>query len=298
MPPLPELILGVLVPVAVSVVVLLTGFFVAKVRRKPQAWASPLAIAAGFFAGTWTVGKQVPQFQPFQSLGAVIWLGLAAAVGLGLLGKVRLPAVVRWIGVVLAGVVAMYFLKRPQLADYSYADAGILFASSAVILLAWQLVWERIALAASDDTPRPTAALALTVVASGVAILLLMSGSQFLGRVGGTLAAAIGPVFLLAVYTDRTPLARAGVFIASLLTLGMLMAGVYYADVRLAHAALVLASPVFVVPTFYKPLNRWAGWKRALLVTFLAFLPIAAALAWAAPTFIKSIDESPDSLGY
>lgn len=175
---LPLLLQSVLVPAAVCAALLL---LLGHTRRD---WSAPVAIAGGFLASMAATYHAQWSFPPHQALD---WMPLVVLATLCAIVVERRGTLA---GRLLMSVVTAAIVAWPALGSAGLARTLVTIAVMALLMtLAWTV------LAASSR--RPAAPLALTLVAGGAGLALMIDASQLLGQLCGGLGVALGVCGLL-----------------------------------------------------------------------------------------------------
>ena len=219
---LPLLLQSVLIPAAVCAALLLVF------ARQRRDWPAPLAIAAGFVASLIATYHALWSFPPHQALD---WLPLVLAAALCAIPVERSGA---WPRRLLLSALTAAVVAWPALGS---VGMGRTLLTIAAMTLLMTTVWT--ALAASAR--RPAAPLALTMVAGGAGLALMIDASQLIGQLCGALGVAIAVCGLLRARKDGGfgPAAVG----ASVLLLGALLGyAVIYAGFGQGMVALLVAA--------------------------------------------------------
>jgi hypothetical protein len=176
-------------------------------------------------------------------------LGLAALVSIGTPARL------------LAGPMAQQWSTLEKLCHLALLGA--------VVSLAWLLL----ASARDDAQPRLRQFLSVLIVAVS-AVVISLSGSFALGRLGGILAAALGGAALAA---PRGLTGAAGVVAISFCSLIFL--GVFYAQLTPVSCALLMVSMIVAAGRLPEAVFSWPRWQQNALRMALSLPLLAAALA-------------------
>ena len=258
-----DLLAGVALPIVVTAAMLLAGWFGLRHRlsaRDSRSWAGPLAIGAGLAAGYWGLFG----FGELPPLDATEWLFLFTPILL-LLGLsdslARVPLQFRLVSIA-AGVPASLGLLLWPLLKGNQLDSrpSVLFVAASLALIGW--------IAAMDALASRVSAAQLSAIlfcaSAPAAVVLLVSGSQRFGQIGGVLAATQLAGWLVNYMLGPAAVGRGVALVFGIPFGGLLLSGYCYAELSLADALLLLAAPL-------------APWVVILLSRRFHRLPIVAA---------------------
>jgi hypothetical protein len=262
---LKPLLLGVLVPGAVSLVIFLLAS-----RRRADATAfrpeGALALGFGCLAGFIVIGGW-PSRYPVQSTEWIPFIGLAAFV-LAFVESVRhVPGWLVWFlrTCLLASV--LYFLLRKQLPD-TLQLTGMLFAGIAL--------WAVISVLARRLTAF-TAYVLLAVFAAGSGIGLVLSGSLLLGQLNGVLAASLAGCALAVSWRYPLPAPPGSVTVIMLPLLALWLCGNFYSELPAISIGLLAAGPVLALLASFAVRGRLASWRAAIVYLVILLIPVVVA---------------------
>ncbi len=265
-----DLLAGVALPMVLTAGTLVAGWRALRHRhgaRDSRSWAGPLAIGTGFTGGYWALFAR-PELPP---LDAIEWLllltpGLVLLGLLDSLGRARLQ--VRVISTAASVPASMLLLLWPLLKANDHDSRHVvLFAMVSALLIAW--------IAAMNALANRVSAMQLSAIlfcaAAPAALVLLLSGSQRLGQIGGVLAATQLAGWIVNYAFGPAAVGRGVILVFGILFGGLLLSGYSYAELRLADALILLASPmvawaVLLVPGPF----RWLPRAATQLVLVLA----------------------------
>jgi hypothetical protein len=273
-----ELLYSIGVPVAVSVLISLLGFW----RR--WAWAMPVAAGAGFLAGYYALSG-VPRLPPRDGTDWLFWAALPVT-GLGVLDA-ALPRRWGWVLGAAAGGVALLIgwslvqnntIPAAELCGVALIAAVVGAGLSLVVRLAEPRL----------GTPAVVAALCVTIGAAG--LVVLSSHQRVSGVYGIAASAALGPV---AVFTGRVRAARSVAIVALALLAGLLTGGHYYADpgVGWTHAGILMFAPALLLPCVALPGRR--NWLRGIVAVALVAIAVGAVAVPTALAAKKAAEVDP-----
>lgn len=250
---LPLLLQSMLIPAGVSAALLLVF---GRARRE---WPAPLAIAAGFLASMIATYHAQWSFPPHQALD---WVPLVLAAALCAIAVERSGS---WLLRLLLCALTAAVVAVPALGSVGIPRTLATVAAMAVLMTA---AWTMLAASAA----RPAAPLALTVVAGGAGLAMVIDASQLIGQLCGALGVAIGVCGLLRRQTGGFGPAAVG---ASVVLLGALLGyAVIYAGFGMLLVALLLVALLagaLLAAVRSKPLATLPG-------ALLTVLPVLAAV--------------------
>jgi hypothetical protein len=260
-----EVLLEILPAAAVSGGVLLAAWLSRKWRTR--AWPAAVAVSAGY-ATSHALARGAPEALPADATQLFFHFALAGA----LLSVVedRLPVAARWgARAVLAAAVPWLLLRG--LAEHTWESTAEAALWCAGLGLGLFLVWAALEWRAGklEGSAQP---LVFCLVAGGGALALAEGRSGVLGQMSGALAAALGPLVLLAFLAPRRS-ARGAIPVFVLLLAALAMSGHIFAELPAASALLLLVAPLAAVRRW------WLGAAVALvLVVAAVYLSHAANL--------------------
>lgn len=281
-----DVIFGAAVPALVGLVILLAAWRpwrAAGSAPRGLDWGGPLALCAGFLAGYAGIFSR-PPFPPLDSVDWLFYLTIPLAVAaLAVNTKDRALWLVG-IAVIMeglsSGLLTLPLWQHTWSPVQGAAWVGGLEPLAAVTVLVLSAVARQ-----SKGLPLPVAYLVLGGLA---ALTLLLSGSQKLGQLGGALAAALGPVLLLAWWSGRPFLSRGASLTLAILYLGLLAAGHFYASLTPLNGALLAAAPLAAGVGLLPPLRRLRPLFTEALQALSVLAPAIVAVALAAIEFRKN----------
>jgi hypothetical protein len=271
-----EILYGIVVPAVVAVVIAAIGAW----RR----WAlvMPLAVGAGFLVAY--ACMTVPRLPPHDGTDWLFWLTIPATAW-GVLdawwGR-------RWFGApgLFAGVAAIVILRPLVPASVSGQTVGVVAAVMAVAGMA--IAW--VAGLAERRMGSAWVIAALCVAAGGAGVMVFSCNLRSVGIYGVALAAALGPVAVLAW---RTGAARSVAVTVAPLVAGLLVAGHFYADpgVTMRGAAVLMWAPVLLLAGAFVPGRR--AWVRGVVGLLAVIIAVAAVTGPAALAAKKAAEADP-----
>ncbi|HEX5269350.1 MAG TPA: hypothetical protein VFW33_02630 [Gemmataceae bacterium] len=264
--------LGVLVPAAVAVVVLLLALRLGG--------GEPLGVGAGLAAGFAALAAMDSDWgflRPAESWDWLPALGLLAVVVATAERGVKAPAVVRWaVRAVAAGLTA-FLLVRAQ----SSRDVVPSWCYGA-LALAVLVLWGLLDLAVTRRPGGLVPAL-LTVVAFAAAGLGEMGGFLTVAQRAGVVAAALVGWAFVAWWRPLPAVCRAGVGVFAVLLPAALFVAAFNrsAEVPTASYLLLLVAPLALGAMSLLQLGP-SSWRRAAVLAAVTLLPVAVSLILAA----------------
>ncbi|MBX6314757.1 MAG: hypothetical protein IRY99_17850, partial [Isosphaeraceae bacterium] len=209
---LAPLVLGVVLPALVAAVVFLGAAWVERRGEAPSAWGGALGLGAGYLLGhaavqDWLASGRWPAWPPPDVVDWMPYLTLVATA-LGLLEAIRPgPAWTRWENRLLVTGLALGLLLGPMIRNFwtTRQAASWLIGLGLGLLVLWGLLE---GLAARLG---PALTLPLLMVAVGTSIVLVLSQSLLLGRLGMALAAALAVAWAVGRFRPGLSMARGGV---------------------------------------------------------------------------------------
>lgn len=269
-----DLWVGLALPAALAGGVLVAGWRIAHRRasaRDSRSWAGPVAVAAAFIAGYWgLLGR--PDLPPLDATDWLFYLAGALAVpGLAdALLRLRLPARVVLITVAVAASFLVLGWPLLRLEGEAAADARAQATIAAVLATASIVALD--ALAVRISAVRLSGV--LLAVAVPAAVVVVLSGSQRLGQIGGLLAAIAMGMVAANVALGRAAVGRGTVLVFGTLLGGLLLCAHLYAELTTANAMLLAAAPNMAWLGYLVP--KRAGHAVNVIAQLLLVLSIAA----------------------
>jgi hypothetical protein len=269
---------GLALPAAMAAAVLLAGWRFARRRtsaRDSRSWAGPAALAAGFVAGYLALLGR-PGFPPLDATDWLFYLAPAVAL-LGLADsclRLRLPARIVLIVVALP---ASFGLLGWPLFNVEGSDASMRIAVAAALAVASIValdVWSaRVAAVRSSAV--------LLAIAAPAAGVLMLSGSQRLGQIGGLLAASAAGMLAANLILGAAAVGRGTVLVLGTLLAGLFLCGNLYAELTTPDALLLAAAPnmAWLAQLVPKRAGRVVTTLSELILV-LSVAGIAVARAW------------------
>ncbi len=252
-----DFLVGVLAPALLVGTLLLIawGLAASAARADPNAPASAVAIAIslGALAGFGLLFGWEPQ--PRESWLWMIWVFPACAALAGLESRSVTTPAVRWLlRVALVGVAIDLVLRKvlwPKGGDLDFEKCALYFGVPLLVLGLWHAVIPRLGAALG--------ALALWMMASGMAAMLLFANSFKLAQIGGTVAAGLGAL-IVACWLRPSPGGMAGAITpVAVLLCTLTFTSFEFASAKYSHwlfALVALAPLCAVLPLARKSLPR------------------------------------------
>jgi hypothetical protein len=286
------LFLGVLLPAAVSFVVLLAvvrpwSATPVGARRELACFAAAPSIAVAFVAADLAFAPQ----RPLRPIEAWQWLSAIAlgALFIGLIEAWRArTGVVGWVlRAVLLGA-AVWVMLAP-LRQYEWEGAFVYLwpaATLVVLLLGWAVL---------DGWMRPSGQreqlLWLMVLPALSSVMLVLAGSKRLGDLGGALTAAVGACWVVTLWRPATPLAAGARVVAGAVLSGLIVNGWFFADIPIVSIALFGIGIVAPLLTRIRAMRSWVGMRAMVFRGALLIVPLLGAVAMAARAYFAEADE-------
>ncbi len=293
-----DIIYCVLVPAGISLLLILVASRPWGAGGARGYWAGPIAIGVSFSIGL--LGLQTrPQLPPTSAEDWLFHVGwMIAIVGL-LTAVMRLPITIRAIVTALASATVLYLVLKPLTVGSTFAPATWTSNQAAAYIglsaLAMTVAFVLLEIA-SERWKDAVVPLLMTETAAALGLYMIFNGSQTYGQRAGIIAAAVGPVMVVALIWKKTSLARGGVM-AIVALLGGLLATCYaYPDkVVLYRLLLIAAAPIIGLIPAVTPLR---GWKRLVACALLAAILLGFAVVPAAIQFAHEFNAPKDGYSY
>jgi hypothetical protein len=259
-----EVLFEILPAAAVSAGVLLAAWFLP--RWRTRAWPAALAVGAGY-ATSHAFIRGAPEALPADATQLLFHFAIAGAL-LGIAEGLELPVAARWgARAVLSAAVPWLLLRGLEEHTWeSTKEAMLWYAGLGFGLFSVWAVLEWRARQVQGG-PQP---LVFCLVAGGGAVALAAGRSGVLGQMAGALAAALGPLVLLAFLEPKRS-ARGAIPVFVLVLAALAMSGHFFAELPASSALLLLIAPLAAV-------RRW--WLGATVA--LALVGAAIYLSHAA----------------
>jgi hypothetical protein len=286
-PKMPQL-LDILIPAAVSLVILLISWQPWTAKNVPGRWGGPIALAAGFVCMYKPINGTWPTLPPNGTTGWIFYIAIVAAL-FGLLDALT-NSRLRWIGIVIIlGGCFCVFLRGQWSVAETRNSAIVWIVASTLVATLWMLVLEH------SPTERIVAPLVMLLVALFSSALLIMAHSIIYGRRAMALAGAVIPTVALITWRSRIDVRGSTIVFAAVLG-ALLIGGNFFADLTLWSVALVAAAPLALLISRVPIIRRRRAWARAIICILAAMLPLVLAVALALPEFLRSM--ANDAGGY
>jgi hypothetical protein len=268
--------IGTLVPLVISLAVLLVG-------RRP--WAGPVAIAAGFCAIVPQILNRKPQPWPVSSPDCIFYIAIFVAL-VGVVDRLRSPP--QWLRIVLAGPIvaaAMVVVLWRRLGDAELQTEALMWVGlGSVVAWLWWMIFEL----RPDPADRYRVPLAMLILTAFSSVVLGMSHSFIYGRIGMALTAALAPVVVISLMTQRYQ--KAASVIACVGPLApLVLAEKVFADLTVLNLSLIALAPVcYLVGKLLAP-RRWPIAAQVSISLILLTLPLGAAVYLQWPDFLETL---------
>jgi hypothetical protein len=272
-----DLLMGVLLPAAISASVVTIGWRATKRRlgqRDARLWAGPLAIGAGL-GGAWLALFGREGIPPGDATG---WL-FVAIVPLSVLGAAeawyRFPLQGRLASAAISVGALFWLLAAPLVApDAPDRDAVLkAVALAAGLTVGWIVVMDQLGRRVSSAR----ASAILLVAALGAAYVVGHSGSQRLAQIAAALAAAQVGILASSLWLPTCVAGRGVALVFGVLYGGLLVGGRLYAELNSAAGFALLVAPcsVWLVEPWRRRLHQWQ--TDVLQLALVAIVICAAA---------------------
>ena len=278
MPPIRELLIGVVLPGAIVALVLGAAWLLLGRRPGKRAlprWSVPLAFALAYLPAAYAVN---PRFQawPADSTKRLVHIALLLGlVGVGTSLWVSMPPKARAAAHTLAMGVAMWL---PLEALGRRGDTGTMLvwvAGATAVAMAFAFLIDR------ESERRggwaPPALTALVVMA--VSPVLLFGAVATVGQIVGGLVAMLVAAAMVGAVARRFTLHPGGSLVIAGLVTAMLLIGCHFARAQWISAGLILAAPAALWLDRLALLARRPVWQRFLIEAALVAIPLGAAVA-------------------
>lgn len=284
MPPVQDILLGIVVPAVVCAAILLAAWQPWR-RAAPRdgRWAGAIAIGIAYAIA---YAKLVGDFQwpPTSADNWIVYLMPAAMVGGVLFCAFPLPPWARVVAVAALAVVLIWLLLRPLVgSEFSGAAAAGWIAAGALAMNLWWVAINQLA----RYGPRLLAPIVLILTAGGGAAILADNGLlQRGGLVLGAMTAILAASAVVAAMSPRFRLAGGGTLAATLVLFGTLLYGYYYiypdpAPRLIGAMGIVLAAPLLAWVAWLPGIRRRGAWLRGAIAVAVVLLGVGAAIGLA-----------------
>ncbi len=234
------LVYGVLVPFAVSALVLLLGR--ALPPRAQPAVSLVAAVLAFIVAQIALTGR--PELPPSEASQWLVWI-LPVLVPLGLVCA-HLPVWARTLGGIVGVYGALYLVLRPMV-QWTWESTAVAAAWNSVFGLMAALIFAGLAALTRAHDPGRSPRFVVIGLLTATSIALAATGSLMLAQLAGAMAAAVGPLALARPQQIAFPPLL--VYVVALLLAMLLAMGVCYSNLPLPLAGLLsLAGLSMVIP--------------------------------------------------
>jgi hypothetical protein len=266
---------GLVLPAALAAAVPVAAWRIARGRasaRDSRSWGAPAAVAAAFVAGYWALLGR-PELPPLDALDWLFYLAPALAVVGTADAWLRLRFPARAV-LIAASVAATFVLVAwPLLGGEASARILVAGALATASIVALDALAVRISAARSGAI--------LLAAAAPAAVVVMLSGSQRLGQIGGLLAATAGGMLAVNFALGSAAVGRGTVVVFGTLAAGLLLCSYLYAELQTADAVLLAIAPNMAWVAYLVP--RRAGRLAAIFVQLglvLGTAAIALVRAW------------------
>ncbi len=293
-----QILYSVVLPAAISLVLMLIATRPWSAASLRGYWAGPIAIGVSFSIGL--LGLQTrPALPPASAEDWLFHVGWMIAIVGVLTAVIRLPVMVRAIVTAVASAAVLYLVLKPLTVGSTFTPAtwttkeAATYIGAAALAMTFAFVLFEIASERWKDAVVP---LLMTETAAALGLYILFNGSTTYGQRGGILAAAVGPVVVIALTWKKTSLARGGVLAFVVLVGGLLATFYAYPDkVVLYRLLLIAAAPVVGLIPAITPLK---GWKRLAACALLAAIPLGLAVVPAGIQFAHDLNAPKEGASY
>jgi hypothetical protein len=260
-------------------------------------WGGPLAAGLAFLASYALLDGEVPGWPPAQARHWLFYLAAGLTV-VGLADSLlpRFVSTANWfraeIALLASGGAVLCLFSSLLAADNWPAPVAArwMVGMTAILHLVW-VSTERL----NDRLPRAAGPGILFVFASGVALVMLLSGSLVYGRMAGVLAVVAATALIVSLLAPAFSFSHGGITVLIPLSVCVLYLGYHLADpgVGNVNGALLLSS--LILPWFARipALGRRKPWVRVMVAIMLAALPVAVAAYRARDAFLRAQQEEP-----
>jgi hypothetical protein len=274
-----DILYGVILPFALSVVILLVAWRPWKRSRgTPAAWGGPLAAGAAFAVA----------FASLQGLhhvlalsSAIMWLFYIAA-GFTLLGlvdaSVRLPSALRAVLVFVAAVAASGMLLRFEFTNHVWdPQHGVLWLSAiALVTLLWWITLEQTAVGGAIVAP-----LAMGALGGSSALIIAVLVEQTTGQAIGAMTIAVGVAMVMMIWSGKASLARGTAMVVAGVGVSALAAEYFVSSLPLQFVLLLAFAPVMLWSGRVPAIRRMRPWRRTAVRFVLLLIPLGVAVVLA-----------------
>ncbi len=283
---------GLVLPASIcAAVVFLTGWLF---RSHPWVAAGPgwaLGVGAGFVAGYHAVDGW-PPLPPTESQHWLVLVALPAMVLVSCLGPYPHTPLfarvsIRLFQFLLAAALAPLLLQSYLKYDWSGGQATMWITNLGTSAIVLWLMTDLL----KEWRPGRWVVAALSLVAGGTGVVILMSGSQSLGQMGLSLAGVLAAGWAVSWVLPNGAVTPATVGVALTLLVGLWLNGYYYASVTATNAVLLAVSPLAAWLVELLPLRKSPDWRVGVLRVVAIGIPVGVALALAAIRFQKAMSQ-------
>ncbi len=278
-----DILFDIALPCGISLVVLLLGklFFLRQIDPFNR-WVPPLALALGVAVGEGFVFLW-PTFPPPSVMDYLAFAGMISIPAALVVALMQ-----RWFTIRTAIAVALMamliWLLLGKLNDDTWTSTqrwAWIGKSVGIAVLFWWLLDGLAGRSTGLGLP-----LVLMLAASASAIVLMLSDSLKMGLAMASLAAAMGPLFLVACWSRLFSIGRAGALVFALMYSGLLIAANFFLpDFPLRTPLILLGAPLLAWVEHLPGINRLSTPWRVTLQLILVGAALACAVVPAAIAF-------------
>ncbi len=241
-------------------------------------WWGSLTVGLAFLVANFGIAP--PAFPPDDVTDRIPWLALAAAIGAAILTGERGGIWGRVTGFVGLGVLLDLVILGPVLGAGEYSEGTIIQLASITGISCLALV--NIGLL---DRPANRSELwvALTVLAAGGAVVLVLANSAVLCLLGGSLAL----VLTASLIGSRGRAIGGGIAVAATVLATLVIEGSVYAFLPAVSGLLLAGAPALLWLLRTGPIARLGPLTRSALAAILILIPVGIAifLVWSTQGF-------------
>ena len=247
-------------------------------RSQPLAnawWAGACAVGVSFIAGLWQIADDWPGLPPKQRWMWLMPMAIAATV-LGMVSGWLQPRHVVQLAVgLLLALSATLLLHPPPAVDQPWLWKLGLGAAVLIVWLCLEVQAER--------HPGPSLPLAMTIVFTGVSLVIKESRFAMLSLSAAAASAAWGSVLLISIFNSKLRVSRGPMHVAAMLLPAMLVLGEFdrRGGVSIASFLLLAIAPLMLWLGELPPLRTRRPWQAALARAALVAVPVLIAVVLA-----------------
>lgn len=263
-------------------------------RALRGAWVNPLAAGAAILTPFRLITGAWPTFPPNTALGWLFYLTIPATLAASLAVAAGLP---RWARLLMtcliAGMIFTFVFWNPLRNAQATATVVTLILSGVVAAGVWWWVLEP----SAPGDERITTLLAMLLLTSFSAGLMMMSASIVYGRLGLACAGASLGMLIAGLIFRKMPI-DGFVMVLTVVLGGLLLAANYFAELTMTNLALIGLAPLAMSTRRLIPPLRRSGWKGSLGGLSLLLLPLMIAMIITVPRFVASLKVDESGYGY